>query len=278
MRNCRKSLFKKHAIEALLFAVMLLSNAASTSRAEETAPTKGELAIKGYCPVSYYSAHKPVKGKPELHSEYQGFTYYFAGTEEKKAFDAAPQDFAPQFASYCTTALGGPYGNRIPCDPEVFDVRDKKLYLFSSARAKKSYDIKQDEYIKTARGLFEKPALKGHCPVSYQLHSEARKGDAKYAAQYGEALYWFADEAALQAFKKEPERYAPPFLGLCAAGIAENKHFAADPTVFHVVDNRTYLFFDTAARDRFKEKSAEMIKSAQANWPEIRHKLPTIQP
>ncbi|MEK7731189.1 MAG: YHS domain-containing (seleno)protein, partial [Planctomycetota bacterium] len=203
-------------------------------------------------------------------SEYQGSVYYLADSEAKKQFDADPEKFLPQFGGLCTVALGGSYGNRLPSDPAVFRVVDGKLYLFSQERAVKSFDLKPADYIATANERFAKPMIGGYCPVSYQLSGQAVKGDVKFKQTIRAEVYHLASTEAKAAFIKEPDKFIPLYGGLCAEGVARGKRYAAVPTVFAVVDGRTYVFFDAAAKKTFDANPAETIKNAEANWPELK--------
>ncbi len=236
-----------------------------------TADQSAEPAIKGYCPFSLVSAGKAVKGDPAFHSEYQGSVYYFADSEAKKQFDADPEKFLPQFGGLCTVALGGSYGNRLPSDPNVFRIIDGKLYLFSQERAVKSFDLKPAEYIATANERFAKPMIGGYCPASYQLSGKAVKGDVKFKQVIRAEVYHLANEEAKAAFVNDPDKFIPRFSGLCAEGMARGKRFMSDPAVFAVVDGRTYLFFDAAAKKVFEANPTETIKNAEAIWPELKN-------
>ena len=230
-----------------------------------------ELALSGYCPASFLLTGKAVKGDPSFRSEYQGSVYYLADSEAKKQFDADPERFLPQFGGLCTVALGGSYGNRLPSDPTVFRVVDGKLYLFSQERAVKSFDTKPSEYIAMGNERFAKPRIGGYCPVSYQLSGKAVNGDVKFKQTIRAEVYHLASAEAKAALLKEPDKYIPQYAGLCAEGVAKGKRYAADPTIFAVVDGRTYLFFDAAAKKNFETSPAEIIKKADANWPELKN-------
>lgn len=235
-----------------------------------TADQLVEPALNGYCPASYILAGKAVKGDPAYRSEIQGNLYYLADAEVKKQFDADPEKFLPQFGGLCTVALGGSYGNRLPSDPTVFRIVEGKLYLFSQERAVKSFDQRPADYIATANELFAKPMIGGYCPVAYQQSGKAVKGDAKFKQIIRTEVYHLSSAEAKAAFLKEPDKFIPRYSGSCAEGLARGKRYASDPTVFAVVDGRTYLFFDAAAKKSFDSNPAETIKKADANWPELK--------
>ncbi len=234
-----------------------------------------ELALKGHCPVSYQTQDKAVPGDAAFRSVYQGYTYHLADADAKAKFDASPEKYAPQFAGLCTTALGGPYGNRLNSDPAVFKIVDGKLYMFSSERARRSFDTKPADYIAGAKERFSKPTLSGYCPVSLHHGGAPVKGGEKLQQTYLGRVYHFADQAAVEAFLKEPGKYAPAYDGFCAEGVSRGKRFPGDPKVFVIRGGRTYFFFDEKGKQLFEADPAKMIQAADAAWPELRNAPPT---
>ena len=263
--------------QTLHLALVLLLCVAGNSHGQ-TSASDTDLAIRGFSPVAYFTQGKPVRGVAEHQSRFNGYVYYFTGPDEKKLFDAEPLKYAPQFAGLCTTALGGMYGNRIPGDPEVFAIIEGRLFLFSSERAKRSFDARPHEFVDKAARLYTIPALKGYCPASYQMYGEARLGNHQAVVTHRDAHYRLTDDKALEAFKKDPDKYIPAYGGLCADAMSSKRRHAGDPTVFLVIEGRTFLFFDDAARIRFQSNPTENIKKADENWPLIKNDKPTIHP
>ncbi len=123
------------------------------------AESKPTPELKGYCPASYLMDHKAVEGTPDHQLTHNGKLYYFATEKAKAAFQSDPEKYLPQFNGMCTVALGGMYGNRIAPDPEIFEIRDGKVYLFCADRARKLFVKDPDKYIPTAAQRFkEQPA------------------------------------------------------------------------------------------------------------------------
>ena len=231
-----------------------------------------EPAISGYCPVSYQFRKMPVKGNPQWQSNYLGDVYYFADKAMKNSFDANPQKFAPQFRGLCTTALGGPYGNRLPSDPTVFAIEEGQLFLFSSARAKQAYDLQPLYYIDRARELYDRPELEGFCAVSYHTSATAVAGQKKFRHRFRGLTYHFATAEVRATFSKDPQKYLPAYGGFCAEGVSRMKRYPADPRVFVVVDGTAYLLFDQEAKAKFEAATAVLIKQADANWEQLKKK------
>ena len=254
-------------------AAMAFLPAIAAANAGPGAEGKEELALGGDCPVAYQLQNKAVEGDPQFQSSYAGRQYRFSDAEAKKAFDENPEKFLPQFDGRCTMALGGPYGNRLPSDPEVFLVLDGKLYLFSSERAKRHYLSEPSGIIENAERRFARPAHKGACPVSYQTAKKAVKGDPKFSVAYQGYAYHLASAEAKTLFIKDPAKYAPRYLGYCARAVAKNLRHGGKPQLFRVVGGRTYLFHSETAREEFDAQPAIMIKQADANWVTLREKI-----
>ena len=85
------------------------------------------LAIRGYDPVAYFSAGKPVEGSGEHSFEWKGATWRFASAENRKRFTADPSRYAPQYGGYCAYAVA--HGTAAATDPEAWRIVDDKLYL-----------------------------------------------------------------------------------------------------------------------------------------------------
>ena len=90
-------------------------------------PSHG-VAIEGYCPVAYFAVNKPVRGKPQHASNYNGVTYYFVSADAKKAFDTNPEKYIPAYGGWC--AFGMSIEDKFPIDPKNFKIVDGKLLLF----------------------------------------------------------------------------------------------------------------------------------------------------
>ncbi len=90
-----------------------------------------QVGVAGYDPVSYCpeGGARPQRGIFKITAEYQGVTYRFASEEHRAAFQKNPDRYLPQYGGWCAWAVGA-IGKRIDVDPESYDVREGKLYLF----------------------------------------------------------------------------------------------------------------------------------------------------
>ncbi len=108
-----------------LVAIAFLGLAAFAS-AGEYFETEG-LALRGYDPVSYFTAGKPERGLPQHSHVHEGSKFLFASAENRALFVANPDKYAPQFGGYC--AFGTARGYKVSTSPDAFSVVDGKLYL-----------------------------------------------------------------------------------------------------------------------------------------------------
>ncbi|WP_340199725.1 YHS domain-containing (seleno)protein [Ascidiimonas sp. W6] len=90
--------------------------------------TKKGIAINGYDVVSYFDG-KPKKGDKIFAVDYEDTTFLFSSEENLDKFEAAPKDFLPQYGGYCAYAVAVK-SKKVDVDPETFEVRDGKLFLF----------------------------------------------------------------------------------------------------------------------------------------------------
>jgi YHS domain-containing protein len=119
---------------ALLAAGMALS--ASPGLAEVNVQG-GSFAIEGYDPVAYFSDGTPTEGSEEFAAEYDGATWLFASAENRDAFLADPEKYAPAYGGYCATGMS--FGERVPVDPVYWRIIDGRLYLNNSNAAQQFF-------------------------------------------------------------------------------------------------------------------------------------------
>ena len=85
------------------------------------------VAVSGYDAVSYFTEEEPVKGKKEFSHEWNGATWRFSSDENRQAFIADPDKYAPQYGGHCAWAISE--GDYVSADPKKYDIVDNKLYL-----------------------------------------------------------------------------------------------------------------------------------------------------
>jgi hypothetical protein len=104
-----------------------------------------DQAIRGYDPVAYSTAGKPVKGDQNLVFHWMDANWYFSSKENLNSFSKSPDKYAPQYGGYC--AYGMSEGHKAPTDPNAWTIVDGKLYLNYSLKVKESWKKDQMQRI-----------------------------------------------------------------------------------------------------------------------------------
>jgi hypothetical protein len=111
-------------------ALIVVFVAAGPAVAEDVVNTGyfGDVAIKGYDPVAYFTQHKAVKGSQEFAYRWLDANWYFSSAENRELFKREPVKYAPQYGGYCADGVSaGTITTNI--DPKAWRIIDGKLYL-----------------------------------------------------------------------------------------------------------------------------------------------------
>lgn len=120
------------------YIILLISTLMAASALAQKYNTDDGLAAKGYDVVAYFN-NKAVKGKKEFQAKHDGLIYRFSTQANKAAFEKEPNKYVPQYGGWCAYAMGTS-GKYVDIDPETFEIRDGKLYLFYNKFFTNTYD------------------------------------------------------------------------------------------------------------------------------------------
>jgi len=98
----------------------------------------GRVAVKGYDVVAYFTSGRPVKGSSRFTVEWKGAEWHFSTAEHRQAFEAAPDQYAPQFGGYCAWAVSRGYTADV--DPNAWRIVAGRLYLNYSRRVQRQWE------------------------------------------------------------------------------------------------------------------------------------------
>ena len=128
MRN--RSSNGRIVLGAATASILALVALAQPTAAEEFVNTGyfGDVAIKGYDPVAYFTQNDAVKGSEEFSYRWLGATWHFASAENRDLFASAPVKYAPQYGGHCADGVSfGTVTTNI--DPKAWRIIEGKLYL-----------------------------------------------------------------------------------------------------------------------------------------------------
>jgi YHS domain-containing protein len=88
----------------------------------------GNVAIKGYDPVAYFTEQRAIKGSEDISHSWLGADWNFSSEKHKKLFSENPVKFAPQYGGFCADGIAyGDFTTNI--DPQAWRIIEGKLYL-----------------------------------------------------------------------------------------------------------------------------------------------------
>jgi YHS domain-containing protein len=102
-------------------------------------------AIQGYDPVAYFKEGKPLKGKSEFSTLWNGAQWSFSSKQNLEVFKSNPEKYTPQYGGYC--AFGTSEGHKAPTQPDAFTIVNDKLYLNYNKKVKAEWSKNQKERI-----------------------------------------------------------------------------------------------------------------------------------
>jgi hypothetical protein len=135
-------------LSALAAALMLLAAPARADSPQVYSDDTGR-AIRGYDAVAYFTEGAAREGSPEFSLQWMDATWLFASAENRDAFAADPEAYAPQFGGYCAYAVAK--GSAVEADPRIWAIVEGKLYLNLGAGVQKKWEADRTALIAGAR-------------------------------------------------------------------------------------------------------------------------------
>ncbi len=119
-------------------------------------------------------------------------------------------------------------------------------------------------------GIFSNTALKGYDTVSYfQGDGKPVNGTDEFEAEWRGANWRFSSKENLEAFKANPEKYAPQYGGYCAWAAAHDTLAKGDPLVYTLLDGKVYLNYDASINDSWQPRREELVEKADVIYPTL---------
>lgn len=155
------------------------------------------------------------------------------------------------------------------------------VFMCSLQVAAKDPFVSEDPNPLIWRDLTTGFALDGFDPVSYFGIGGPLRGALGHEYGAPDAVWLFVNEGNLAAFKRNTDIYTPQFGGHGAYAMSNGKVVSPNPMIWHINDNRLYLFHSRASKTAwlYNEKSRGLL--AEKNWQGIveraRHRSLQIQ-
>ncbi|OAD46271.1 YHS domain-containing (seleno)protein [Polaribacter atrinae] len=116
--------------------------------------TKKGFVAEGYDVVSYFN-NKAEKGEKNFTTTYDDVQFKFSSKENLAIFNKSPKKYVPAYGGYCAYAIGAK-GEKVSIDPETFEIRDGKLYLFYNSWGTNTLELWEKEGAELLRDKADK--------------------------------------------------------------------------------------------------------------------------
>ena len=123
--------------------ITILFISISTTFISQNYNTKKDFVANGYDVVSYFN-NKAEKGDEKFSTTFDTVKFKFSTKENLDLFKENPKKYVPQYGGYCAYAIGKT-GKKVKIDPETFEIRDGKLYLFYNSWGTNTLELWQEE-------------------------------------------------------------------------------------------------------------------------------------
>ena len=121
-------------------------------------------------------------------------------------------------------------------------------------------------------GTFSSLAVSGYDPVAYFTEGKPVEGSSAFEHKWNGATWRFANAKNLEAFKADPEAYAPQYGGYCAWAVSQGYTASSDPNAWRIVGKKLYLNYDREVQKTWEKDAAGNIVKADQNWPKVLEK------
>lgn len=147
---------------------------------------------------------------------------------------------------------------------------NRRLFFFTALAATLGTSLAaQAKSPEIFTGLIEGVGAAGYDVVAYMKDNAAKPGDPAISTEWKGAKWYFTTADNLDAFKAEPEKYAPQYGGYCAYALAKGSLAKGEPEAWTVSDGKLYLNFSKQIRQTWAADIPGYVATANANWPKV---------
>ena len=109
-------------------------------------------------------------------------------------------------------------------------------------------------------------AIDGYDPVAYFTQAQPRKGVSDHEYVWSGVAWRFVNEGNMDAFRRNPDIYAPQLGGYALDGLLHHVLLPPNPLEWALYDKRLYLFNSSRAKKNFEKSRIENLRRARENW------------
>jgi hypothetical protein len=115
-------------------------------------------------------------------------------------------------------------------------------------------------------------AIKGYDPVAFFKEAKPVKGADSLSYQWKQATWLFSTRENLNAFKSDPDKYAPQYGGYCAYGTSQGHKAPTQADSWTIVNDKLYFNYNKDVKVMWNKNQQNLIQVADEKWPELKDK------
>jgi hypothetical protein len=118
-------------------------------------------------------------------------------------------------------------------------------------------------------GILSSTAVGGYDPVAYFVDGRPVEGRKEFTYAWKGVSWRFVNARNLDAFKRDPDAYAPRYGGYCAWAVSQGYTAKGDPKAWSIVGGKLYLNYNADVRNTWEKDASGNIVKADGNWPKV---------
>ncbi|MBM3530261.1 MAG: YHS domain-containing protein [Alphaproteobacteria bacterium] len=118
-------------------------------------------------------------------------------------------------------------------------------------------------------GILSSTAVGGYDPVAYFTDGKPVEGKREFSHTWKGVSWRFANARNRDAFKANPENYAPQYGGYCAWAVSQGYTAKGDPRHWKIVGGRLYLNYNAKVQTDWEKDVPGHVAKADRNWPKV---------
>lgn len=119
------------------------------------------------------------------------------------------------------------------------------------------------------QGLIKNTAVGGYDPVAYFTEGKAVIGNKAITHKHQGATWRFSSTANRDAFKANPDKYAPQYGGYCAWAVSQGYTAKGDPNAWKIYNGKLYLNYNKSVQATWSRNIPANVKKGDNNWPKV---------
>lgn len=118
--------------------------------------------------------------------------------------------------------------------------------------------------------LTDGKAIRGYDAVAFHTDQKPVAGNDQFTFEWNGAKWLFENQAHLDSFKVNPEKYAPQYGGYCAFGTADGHKAPTEIDTWTIHEGKLYFNYNQDVKREWSKEMGGLIQKADSLWPDVK--------